>query len=48
MNNRRGHRKENRYTENTTVNNKPYISPQHEDPLPNFLPAHGAANRSKI
>ncbi|EPF28422.1 hypothetical protein DWB79_08260 [Treponema medium] len=36
MSNRRGHRKENRYTENTAVNNKPYLNSQHEEPVEVF------------
>ena len=36
MSTRRGHKKENRYTESVVVNNKPYIGSHHEEPTELF------------
>ena len=37
MSNRRGHRRENRYTENTAVDNRPSMGAQHEEPSEVFI-----------
>ena len=36
MSNRRGHRRENRYTENTAIENRPHTNSHHEEPAEVF------------